>query len=118
MNAILYFCVIVCMLVRPCTPRDMGSIAGAVEKAQHSDRSTMRNLSALSQQHPKRVLVKWRDDVLPVISLDTGDDGGLERDRAAVRFPYSRLDVPEDDNTERLLHSLKSDMRALKVLLK
>lgn len=117
MNAILSFFV-VCMIVRPCTPRDIGSIAGAVEKAKHSDEPTMRNRSALSQQHPKRVLVKWRDDALPVISLHTGDDGGLERDRAAVRFPYSRLDAPEDGNTERLLHSLKSDMRALKALLK
>ncbi|KAI8109537.1 hypothetical protein M9434_000819 [Picochlorum sp. BPE23] len=100
------------MLVRPCTPRDIGSIAGAVERAKHSDKPTMRNRAALLQQHPKRVLVKWRDDALPVMSLDTrGDDGGLERDRAAVRFPYSRLDVPADGNTERLLHSLKSDMR-------
>lgn len=104
------------MLVRPCTPRDMRSIGGSVERPQYSGRPTMSNPSALSQ-HPKRVLVKWKNDVLPVISLDMRDDGDLERDRA-VRFPYSRLDAPEDGNTESLLHSLKSDMRALKALLK
>lgn len=101
--------------MRPCATRDIQSM---VEEAQDSDRPMIRNLRLLSQQHPNRVLVKWRDAKLPVSSLNFADDRGVQGSKASASFPYSRLDVPEGGSAEELRSTLISDTRELKASLK
>lgn len=95
------------LLVSACLARDMKRKATRLTETQHPDLFRTSHW----QQHPKRVLVRWRDYDTRPLSFNIGHKVS-EKDNRLTRFPVSRLDAPHDGNAQSLLEDLMANTRA------